>query len=521
MNKCANAVCWSSGHLWRRPSKEFRLAFHSACLIGLIAHLYVFTNLLFGYDGSIAAFTANSFVVNGRWALGFFSSFSTIYQIRVVLGLISIVMIAWTAGLTVRLLELSHPVSVLLVSALLVTFPTVADTFSFMFTADAYFASLFLNTLAVWLAKRYRFGWLAAIGLMTIACGIYQAYICYAIGLLLFDCVLSLLEEAPVGATVLRGLKYIAAIVISLALYAVIVRLLVSRHGASLTAYNGMDTMGEFNFKAMLAAIPGAYARFADYYIHWPYDLSLFRLAQFAAPLLFGGSLLYLVIVKKLYRSPLRLILGVAGVLLLPLALNFIAVLAYTAYVHFLLMSYASVLFFVFTVKAVELAAQQLVLRKARYWLVLPLVGAVCCCMIVWNNFCACNVGYHAMQTCYENTHALATRVITRLEKLEGYTPGDPIAFIGYPPTTYYGIYRRYWSPYSRLVSDMNWNLVFNKTYIMHYLGLLTPNPTAEQRAALESSVEVAALPIWPAQGCAAMIDGVAVIRMGEDFLIR
>ena len=163
MNKCANAVCWSSGHLWRRPSKEFRLAFQSACLIGLIAHLYVFTNLLFGYDGSIAAFTANSFVVNGRWALGFFSSFSTIYQIRVVLGLISIVMIAWTAGLTVRLLELSHPVSVLLVSALLVTFPTVADTFSFMFTADAYFASLFLNTLAVWLAKRYRFGWLAAI----------------------------------------------------------------------------------------------------------------------------------------------------------------------------------------------------------------------------------------------------------------------------------------------------------------------------------------------------------------------
>ena len=415
MNKCANAVCWSSGHLWRRPSKEFRLAFQSACLIGLIAHLYVFTNLLFGYDGSIAAFTANSFVVNGRWALGFFSSFSTIYQIRVVLGLISIVMIAWTAGLTVRLLELSHPVSVLLVSALLVTFPTAADTFSFMFTADAYFASLFLNTLAVWLAKRYRFGWLAAIGLMTIACGIYQAYICYAIGLLLFDCVLSLLEEAPVGATVLRGLKYIAAIVISLALYAVIVRLLVSRHGASLTAYNGMDTMGEFNFKAMLAAIPGAYARFADYYIHWPYDLSLFRLAQFAAPLLFGGSLLYLVIVKKLYRSPLRLILGVAGVLLLPLALNFIAVLAYTAYVHFLLMSYAFVLFFVFTVKAVELAAQQLVLRKARYWLVLPLVGAVCCCMIVWNNFCTCNVGYHAMQTCYANTHARRSDRIYRI----------------------------------------------------------------------------------------------------------
>ncbi len=131
-------------------------------------------------------------------------------------------MIALTAGLTVKLLELSHPAAIVITSALLVSFPSVANTFAYMFTADPYFIALFMNTLAVWLTKKYRFGWIAAVGLITLACGIYQAYICYAAGLLLFDCTLSLLKDAPVKQVLRRGIGYAAILIASLLAYILI-----------------------------------------------------------------------------------------------------------------------------------------------------------------------------------------------------------------------------------------------------------------------------------------------------------
>ena len=91
-----------------------------------------------------------------------------------------------------------------------------------MFTADAYFIALFINAAAVYVAKKYRFGWVVTIFLIATACGIYQAYICYAIGLFLFDCILALLSQESVKAVLLRGGKYILLLAMGLLLYSLI-----------------------------------------------------------------------------------------------------------------------------------------------------------------------------------------------------------------------------------------------------------------------------------------------------------
>lgn len=82
---------------------------------------------------------------SGRWSAELLSVFSTNFQLPVVIGLISVVMLALTAGLTVRILGLTNRVNIVLVSALLVTFPSVACIFAYLFTADAYFIALFLS----------------------------------------------------------------------------------------------------------------------------------------------------------------------------------------------------------------------------------------------------------------------------------------------------------------------------------------------------------------------------------------
>ena len=61
---------------------------------------------------------------------------------------------------------MTHPVHIVLASALLVTFPSAAAIFSYLFTADAYFLCLMLNALAVYCTRNYRWGWLFGLPLL-------------------------------------------------------------------------------------------------------------------------------------------------------------------------------------------------------------------------------------------------------------------------------------------------------------------------------------------------------------------
>lgn len=499
-------------------SRDFKLAFISACVIGFITHLYAFTNILLSEDASRNAFSNNAHLSLGRWSLEFFSSFSSFFQMPVVIGLISILMLALTAGLTVRVLALTHPVSIVLTSALLVTFPAVGATFTYMYTADAYFIALFINCAAAYLAKKYSFGWIASVALIATACGIYQSYICYAAGLLLIDCIMALLSREKVKTVLSRGGTYILALVLGLLLYCVIQMLLLKVNNMDLTTYQGADTIGQISLSSRLAAIPAAYKMFISSFFRWPHISPVLRMFQWLSLLVSGISLLYLVIADKLWREPARLLLIVAGCLLLPLALNLIKVLAYTAYIH-RLMIYAYVLWFVFAVKCAEAAAQRLLPSHGQHIWKIPIVAALLCCAAVsWNNFCLTNIGYHSFQICYENTFALANRVAVRLEMLEGYSAGDtPVAFVGMPSSDIAGNSKNYQGYLNGEIMG-NPNLVLSKSFFQLYTGVtVIKHVSAEQAAELTDNEAVATMPVYPAQGSVSMVDGIAVVKFAEE----
>lgn len=195
-------------------------------------------------------------------------------------------------------------------------------------------------------------------GLITLACGIYQAYICYAAGLLLFDCTLSLLKDAPVKQVLRRGIGYAAILIASLLAYILITNLLLRYHQQSFASYREWIPWGSLTCPPCSPRSP------------LPTESSFSLLS--AGPILPGFSswpssacrccsagLCSIDRRQKALPGTLRLLLGLVTVLLLPLALDLIAVLNYSVDPH-LLMIYAFVLFFVFTVKLTELAAQQL-----------------------------------------------------------------------------------------------------------------------------------------------------------------
>lgn len=211
--KKQDSFTWPGIHgPWENLSAPFKLSFLSAGVLGLITHIYLFTNLLLNHDSCWRLYYDNNNTHLGRWAVKWFSDLSTQFQTPVVIGVISILALALTAALTIETLEITNKFTVIFASGFIAIFPSVTSILSYLFTADAFLISLLLNALAAYCAKKYRYGWIVSIALCTVACGIYQAFICYTIGLLLMDCIQKLLAEVPVRKVLVTGLKYISVI---------------------------------------------------------------------------------------------------------------------------------------------------------------------------------------------------------------------------------------------------------------------------------------------------------------------
>ncbi len=504
---------------WKTLSAPFRLAVKSASIAGIIVHLYIFTNLILNHDSVWRTFYDNDNLASGRWALEFFSSFSTGFQLPVVAAVISIVMLSLSAGLTVSILNIKNPAFVVLTSLVLVSFPAVACIFSYLFTVDAYFIGLFLNAAGAYLVKKYRYGWIPAIILLATACGIYQAFLCYAIGLLLFDCILMLISGNSIQDAVKTGVKYVLSLVLSLLAYYAVLKILLNIHHVSLSEYQGLQGISLTNLGAFFLKIPQAYKDFLKYFIKPSY---LHGFAAFLCQglfMLFPALLCALIVVKKIYRNIPRLILTIIGFLLIPLGLNFITVLVIDGSIHEL-MRYSFVLYFVFAFKIAEELTIQLKATKGSSFV--SLAAIVLGVLLSWNYFCVSNIAYLRLQICYENSFALANRIVARIELLDSYSPELPVAIVGEAPRALYGGVETAFSQYGSLTGTTD-KLLYSpephrrtRTFIEDYIGLHMPKPSSEQKTMLQDSEYVQAMPCYPQEGSVVEYEGVIVVKLSD-----
>lgn len=502
---------------------QFILAFKAGFFVGLITHIYIITNLILNHDSVGGIYTKNENLIHARWSVGTLSMFGSEFQLPVVTILIAIIMLALTAAFTVVVLNMENKTTVVLTSALIVTFPSVACIFSYMFTADAYFICAFFCAFAVYLTKRYRWGWIPGVVLYAIACGGYQAFICYAIGLFLMDCIIELFADAPLHETIKKGIKYIGVVLGGLILYYLILIVLQEVTGVRTNSYQGLNNINPFAFGEFLAQVPRTYRIFIQYFQN-PYSISKFcQIAQSFLLVLSAGAIVYLVVARKLYQDWGRLLLLICGILLLPLALNFVTILSAGGWVHELML-YSFVLLLVFCIKLIEAAMQAM--RQHALHSFLHICGVVLVGVVVWNNFCVTNIAYLRLQVCYENSFATANRIAARIESLDGYSPELPVAFVGEIGKDLYGGTVTQFHEFDYLTGT-NDTLLYSiddytrtRNFLKDYIGLHMPYPSQEQFERLNTSEEVRAMPNYPAAGSVAIYDGIVVVKL-SDGLIR
>ena len=140
--------------LWRGIDPAAKAAFFSCFLVGYLAHLFAFANLIPNADGLSRMYDPQQMTVSGRWFLHYASALNDFTQMPAAIGLVTMVLLGLAAALTVDILKIRGRVAAGLWGAIMAAFPCLGYTFLYMFTASAYALAILLAAGAVWLARR-------------------------------------------------------------------------------------------------------------------------------------------------------------------------------------------------------------------------------------------------------------------------------------------------------------------------------------------------------------------------------
>lgn len=513
-------------NLWASVPGHIRLTFLSAILCGLFAHLYMLTNKLPNHDDVGHLFEMDYGTASGRWLLPLVTKLDGTYSMPWLIGVISLAALAVVACLTVSVLRIRRPAGCILTAALLTVFPTTAATFTYMFSADAYFISTALAVFGAYAALRWhRLGSLVGIAAITCSMGIYQSYFGIAAALMVGALILQVLDgKKEIKALLLDGVRLVVVLGLSVAAYMVIVKL--STRTMGLVDYMGISSMGKLSLKQLPHLIWSSYKKFFTFYFqndmsfHFNVMKYLFAATVLAVLVLFG------MILWRRKLGVLRTVLAVVLLLLLPLAANIIYVMVPNFEIH-TLMLYGLVIPPVIALALAEYACAlqlshaqrgvQSTLAISMSWIIVLTAAASAYSYIIVDN-----KAYFKMDISYQQTYAYSNRLLSAIEAHEDYNRDLPVALVGHVDEA------SLTDPTPALdqvnlagVADLaGYRGSYTYGYMLRYL-LGFPNPVYiegnEPVTALSKLPAVIKMPSYPAAGSIQLVDDTIVVKLGPS----
>ncbi len=253
-------------------SRQQKQAFIFTAILMVIVHFYAFANMIVNHDcvnSILGRESTKHYIELGRWAILPFLKLSSDPVMPSVIGLLSTLYVAAAAVFLVSLWEVRSGASIFLMCAALSSFPVLANTFCYMYTADAYFAALLLAVFYAWLMKRNMVRYfIPGIAVMSVVCGIYQAYWCLGMVLLLAAFFLDYVYgKDAFGGFVKKSVGSLVNLAASLAVYYGIARAVQTATGLSFSAYQDLDRLGQFgSVKEIYWYARAAYFQFLDFF---------------------------------------------------------------------------------------------------------------------------------------------------------------------------------------------------------------------------------------------------------------
>ena len=508
--------------LLRRVPKPVRFTFFAALILGFLTHSYAFLNKFTNHDDLNQMFYAGYGTASGRWLLPPVLRLDGNLSMPWLIGVLSLLFLALTACLTVSLLRIRSPLGCGLTAALLVSFPAVTATFGYMFTASGYFFSLFLAASSAWAACRL--GWrgsVLGVILLTLAMGIYQAYLPAAAVLMVGALLLETLDgELSLRQLLGKGLRLALTLAAGVLAYLLTVWLTTASGG--LTDYEGIADMGKVSLSQLPRLVVAAYRKYWFFFWEndWGCHLRFLRWGFLLAAL--GSLCLGAALLRRRRPGKGRIVLTLALAVLYPLAGTFIYVMVPKGYVH-IHMLYPMVDILLLPLALLEYAAPgeekpgNGLLHRLMSWVLLLALG-----LAAYSYWLTDNNAYLKADFAMRQCNAWSNRLVARIEDCPDYEPGMKVVLLrsherekALSPTPELEL--------SRLVGiydlgDLRTYFTYQH-FLRYFLAVTDPVYTGESETAEQyaEKPEVQAMPLYPRQGSVKVVDGAVVVKLNGD----
>ena len=460
------------------------------------------------YDGS-GIFFIGSNVVSGRFLGGLVG-----YLNPWMIGFICAILISLVAIFIIKTFDVKNKISIILISLSVVSFPCLSVSYGYLFAAQNYSIAILCSVLAVYMTKRYKYGFIAGSIFLMISLAEYQAYVALTMALSAVCIYIYMVNAEKIKKDFyIYCAKYLAMGVLGVSIYFVILNIILKVRNLTLADYRGINEMGKVNLSELPTLILSTYKSFADFFI----GEKLFYLPKIIkiAFGVFAIITLYLIYKMIKQKSIVTKLFTFIIILVFPICLSIVQIMAPKTYVD-TITAYAFVMCIITPLILLDYSKRNIV----------NIVMGVLALAIIINNYAINSRYYLFVDVVYEQTFAFENRLYSRIEETEGFEYGMPIAIVADNRTeilkTNYNNYtsfpelrgeRGIFKKYIGLSQDFLRNTKKTVNLFINMLGADVTYASEEQIDAIMKTYEFEQLTVYPAQGSIKVIDGIMTVN--------
>jgi len=504
--------------------KEYLFCIAAVFIWGLAAHAYGFMQDSFSHD-SLNALNGGS--VETIWKVLIGRYLAPVYRTVTrgdltmpwTIGLLSLIWISLAACLIVRMFSVKSRVQIFFIAGILTTNACISSlTATYIHDLDIDMFALLSGVGAAYLWHKK--DWLSLVCggiLCAVSLAMYQSYIGATAVVILFYCFGELQKGESAKNVLLSCLRALAMLVIGGVLYFVGLKISSAMtENLAAEAYHGFNTLSVLNPSLLVRGTKMAVQQYFGrlLFMHTAHS-EIAKLAMCALTLIPVLAIIIRMLIRKISIG--AKLLSLLMVALVPVASG-VSCLFTTSAVHELIfypvyMTYAFALILVCRDSAEE-GKKPKRLFKSTF---------ICgLCVMLGLNVFTSNGMYLKKDLEQDAALSLMTRMVYRIEEQADYIPYEtPVAFFGnisqIQPSAEMGPYSAYAGmnnpvPYRGFLSPS-----YNSyaPYIKYKMGNTIKLCDTETWYWMYLNPEVEALPVYPAEGCVKMIDGVMCVKVG------
>jgi hypothetical protein len=414
---------------WKKKiTKQDIYTFFTAVVVGLLTHMRVFLSDIPNHDGMSSLYFDQNMITSGRWFLRVACGISSDYTLPWIIGVLSVIYLAITAVLLQRFFQVKHSFTSMLLAAILLTYPTLASNFAYIFTADGYMLALLLAVLSVYCVEKSKYGFVWGAVALGFSMGIYQAYVSFAMILAVYAVCRMWFFHGSLKDKWNVTWRYIAMGGGGAVFYYLMLQVLLMVQKTSLSGYQGI---GSGNEKSIAERIIQIYKDFVVHSLKGNILMQKGLLMVIAIVLFLAAAV---VLGRALYqagslKSIWTYLCMAVAVVVLPICFNAILIISPDVTYHSL-MRYQWVLVPVIALTILDRYGEEFC-KCIKGQAVISWLSIIAAFVIAFEYALICNIGYFNLEKKYEKTYAYCLRMLEQMEETEGYYHGMPVAMLG------------------------------------------------------------------------------------------